>query len=68
MTEPARPSHHCDAQGAQGVKLKGPSPKLAWPPRPKSDILYHGMHMWERTVMGISVHTAETEMATTPYY
>ena len=33
--------------------------------RPKlSDCVY----MWERTVMGISVHTAETEMATTPYY
>ena len=26
------------------------------------------VHKWERTVMGISVHTAETEMATTPYY
>ena len=25
------------------------------------------MYMWEKTVMGISVHTAETEMATTPY-
>ena len=24
--------------------------------------------MWERTVMGISVHTAETEMAKNPYY
>ena len=24
--------------------------------------------LWERTVMGISVHTAETEMAKTPYY
>ena len=28
---PARPSHHCDAQGAQGVK--GPSPELAWSPQ-----------------------------------
>ena len=26
------------------------------------------VYMWERTVMGISVHTAETETATTPYY
>ena len=26
------------------------------------------MYMWERTVMGISVRTAETETATTPYY
>ena len=26
------------------------------------------MYMWERTVMGISVHTAGTETATTPYY
>ena len=24
--------------------------------------------LWERTVMGISVHTAETETATPPYY
>ena len=33
-----------------------------------SQILSDCMYMWERTVMGISVHTAETEMATTPYY
>ena len=32
-----------------------------------SRILSDHMYMWERTVMGISVHTAETEMATTPY-
>ena len=49
-------------QGAQGVK--GPSPELAWSPQVRSDCVYK----WERTVMGISVHTAETEMATTPYY
>ena len=33
---PARPSHHCDAQGAQGVK--GPSPELAWSPQVRSDL------------------------------
>ena len=59
---PADSSHHCDAQGAQGVK--GPSPELAWSPQVRSDCVY----TWERTVMGISVHTAETEMAKTPYY
>ena len=59
---PARPSHHCDAQGAQGVK--GLCPELAWPPQVRSDCTY----MWERTVMGFSVRTAETVMATTPYY
>ena len=31
-----------------------------------SHCLSQCVHMWERTVMGISVHTAETEMATTP--
>ena len=31
LHSPAPPSHHCDAQGAQGVK--GPSPELAWPPQ-----------------------------------
>ena len=59
---PVRPSHHCDAQGAQGVK--GLSPELAWSPQVRSDWVY----MWERTVMGISVHTEETETATPPYY
>ena len=44
--------------------MKGPSPELAWSPQVRSDCVY----MWERTVMGISVHTAETEMAKTPYY
>ena len=32
-----------------------------------SQILSDCVYMWERTVMGISVHTAETEMAKTPY-
>ena len=31
---PAHSSHHCDAQGAQGVK--GPSPELAWSPQVRS--------------------------------
>ena len=39
------------------------SPELAWPPQVRSDCVYK----WERTVMEISVHTAGTEMATTPY-
>ena len=75
--EPAHSSHHCDAQGAQGVK--GPTAVvqvLSSRGRPKQDarmterpsrILSDCMYMWERTVMGISVHTAETEMATTSY-
>ena len=59
--------------------MKGLCPKLAWPPQVGSYL--HCLHdclcvhvmdliwyMWERTVMGISVHTAETETATTPYY
>ena len=33
-----------------------------------SQILSDCVYTWERTVMGISVHTAETEMAKTPYY
>ena len=33
---PAHSSHHCDAQGAQGVK--GPSPELAWSPQVRSDL------------------------------
>ena len=33
-----------------------------------SQILSDCVYTWERTVMGISVHTAGTEMATTPYY
>ena len=45
--------------------VKGPSPELAWSP-PKS-YLTVCVYMWERTVKGISVHTAETEMAKTPY-
>ena len=61
LHSPADSSHHCDAQGAQGVK--GLCPELAWPPQVRYDCVY----MWERTVMGISVHAAETEMATTPY-
>ena len=32
VVRPAPLSHHCDAQGAQGV-LKGLRPKLAWPPQ-----------------------------------
>ena len=44
-----------DAQGAQGVK--GLSLELAWPPQVICDCVY----MWERTVMGVSVHTAERE-------
>ena len=59
--KPAHPSHHRDAQGAQGVK--GLCPELAWPPQVRYDCTY----MWERTVMGISVRTAGTEMVTTPY-
>ena len=39
---------------------------MAAPSQIRSDCMY--MYMWEKTVMGISVHTAETEMATTPYY
>ena len=31
LVRPAHSSHHCDAQGAQGVK--GPSPELAWSPQ-----------------------------------
>ena len=31
-----------------------------------SQILSDCVYMWERTVMGISVHTAETETAKTP--
>ena len=31
-----------------------------------SDCTY--LYMWERTVMGISLRTAETVKATTPYY
>ena len=54
----------CDAQGAQGVKLKGPSPELAWPPQVGS---YLTVRTCGRTVMGISVRTAETVKATTPY-
>ena len=37
---------------------------MAAPSRILSDCTY----MWERTVMGISVRTAETETATPPYY
>ena len=44
----------------------------AQPERPKRQmliqILFDWVYMWERTVMAISVHPAETEMATTPYY
>ena len=44
------------------------SPKLAkLAVAAPSQILSDCVYMWERTVMGISVHTAETEMATTPY-
>ena len=42
--EPAHPSHHCDAQGAQGVK--GLSPELAWPPQVGDLILIDCMYMW----------------------
>ena len=38
--------------------------RVAAPSRILSDCVY----TWERTVMGISVHTAETETATPPYY
>ena len=34
LVRPAPPSHHCDAQGAQGVK--GLCPELAWPPQVRS--------------------------------
>ena len=34
LHSPAHSSHHCDAQGAQGVK--GPSPELAWSPQVRS--------------------------------
>ena len=51
------------ARTLEDAVRQGPSPELAWSPQVRSDCVY----MWERTVMGISVHTAETEMATTPY-
>ena len=38
--------------------------RVAAPSRILSDCMYM---LWERTVMGISVHTAETETAKTPY-
>ena len=45
--------------GAQGVK--GPSPELVRLPQVRSYLTV--CTCGERTVMGISVHTAETEMA-----
>ena len=64
------PSHHRDAQGAQGVKRRdyAPSSARVRAVAALSRILSDCTYMWERTVMGISLRTAETVKATTPYY
>ena len=64
LVRPAHSSHHCDAQGAQGVKGLASRARVAAPSRILSDCTYK----WERTVMGFSVRTAETVKATPPYY